>query len=128
MNLWIVPLAVTALAAGCITIPGKPSAAADDGGVNCSIPEPGDASFCQVATNLGPKQVTNQTSLCTSMHGTVVPACPDDAVGCCATTSGAVDFNQCFYGISVAAGEQTCAGMSGTWTAGSAASDAGETD
>jgi hypothetical protein len=72
--------------------------------------------------------VTNQTSLCTSMQGTVVEACPGDAVGCCATTSGSVDFNQCYYGISAATGAQTCATMMGTWTAGSETSDAGVTD
>jgi hypothetical protein len=57
-----------------------------------------------------------------------VAACPTDAVGCCATSSGSVDFDQCSYGISEATAEQRCTAMSGTWTAGSGTSDAGATD
>jgi hypothetical protein len=122
MKLWF----VATLAAGCVAVPAKPTA---DGSVICTFPQPGGTSFCQAATNLTAKQVTNQTSLCTSMQGTVVAACPDGAVGCCATTSGSVDFNQCYYGISVATGANTCAAMmGGTWTAGSGTSDAGATD
>jgi hypothetical protein len=108
---------------------GAPARPTADGSVICTIPQPGGTSFCQAATNLTAKQVTNQTSLCTSMRGTVAAACPDGTVGCCATTSGSVDFNQCFYGISVATGEQTCATMmGGRWTAGPGTSDAGATD
>jgi hypothetical protein len=125
MKHWLVPLAVTTLAAGCLSAPPK---AAADGSVTCAVPQSVGTSFCQTATNLTSKQVTNQTSLCTSMQGSVVAACPQGAVGCCATTSGAVDFDQCYYGISVATGEQTCATAAGIWTAGSGASDAGLTD
>jgi hypothetical protein len=122
MKHWLVLFAVAALAAGCVSVPAKPAA---DGGVFCTVQEPGGASFCQAATNLTAKQVTNQTSLCTSMQGTVGAACPDGAVGCCAT---AVGLEQCFYGISLATGESTCATKAGTWTAGSGTSDAGATD
>jgi hypothetical protein len=94
----------------------------------CTVPQPGGTSFCQASTNLTAKQVTNQTSLCTTMQGTIVAACPDGAVGCCATTSGSVDFDQCYYGISAATGEQTCTTMTGTWTAGSGTSEAGAAD
>jgi hypothetical protein len=126
MKLWIIPFAVTTLAAGCSSAPAKPPA---NGSVICTVPQSAGTSFCQIATNLTAKQVTNQMSLCTSSQGTVVAACADGAVGCCATTSGAVAFNQCYYGISVATGEQTCASMmGGTWTPGSGTSDAGATD
>jgi hypothetical protein len=105
--------------------PAKPAA---DGSLICIFPQPGGTSFCQAATNLTPKEVTNQTSLCTSMQGTAVAACPVGAVGCCATTSGSVDFDQCFYGISAATGENTCATKMGTWAASSETSDASATD
>jgi hypothetical protein len=125
MKSWIVRLAVATLAIGCASAAAKAPA---DGSVYCTIPQPGNTGFCQAATNLGAKQVTNQTSLCTSMQGTVVPACPDGAVGCCATTSGSVDFDQCFYGISAATGEKTCTTMMGVWTLGSGTPDAAATD
>jgi hypothetical protein len=130
MKFWIVAFPVVTLAAGCLISPGAPHKASADGGVVCTIPETGDASFCQASTNLTAKQVANQTSLCTSQQGTVVAAaaCPEGAVGCCATTSGSVDFNQCFYGTSAATGEQQCATMAGIWTAGSETGDAGATD
>jgi hypothetical protein len=147
MKLWIAPFAVAALATGCtIVVPAKPTkdggvatadggastagggVAAADGGVACTIPQPGDTGFCQAATNLTANQVASQTSLCTSMKGTVVEACPDGAVGCCAFTSGSVDFDQCFYRITAATGEETCTTMMGTWTAGAGTSDAGATD
>ncbi len=126
MKLCIVPFAIATLASSCQLIaPAKPTT---DGSVICIFPQPGDTSFCQAATNLTPKEVTNQTSLCTSMQGTIVPACPVGAVGCCATTSGSVDFDQCFYGTSAATDENTCATKMGTWAAGSEASEAGATD
>jgi hypothetical protein len=123
MKLWLVPFAVATLA-GCVSIPAKPSA---DGGVICVYPEPGGTSLCQAATNLTAKQVTNQTSLCT-MQGTLVAACPEGAVGCCATTLGSVDFDKCDYGISAATGQMACATAMGTWTPTSAPSEAGATD
>jgi len=144
MKTWLIPCAVAALAvgAGCIVnVPAKADKA--DGGVagdgveggsaasgstSCTIPQPGGAGFCQASTNLTATQVTSQNSLCTSMQGTVVAACPAGAVGCCATSSGSVDFDQCFYGITNATGEQRCATMAGTWTAGSGNSDAGASD
>jgi hypothetical protein len=52
----------------------------------------------------------------------------EGAVGCCATTSGSVDFDQCYYGISTATGEMTCATAMGTWTPTSVTSEAGATD
>jgi hypothetical protein len=126
MKPWIVPFAVAALACGCqLVVPAKPTA---DGSVICIFPQPGGTSFCQAATNLTAKEVTNQTSLCTSMQGTVVTACPAGAVGCCATTSGSVDFDQCFYGVPAATEETACATKMGTWAAGSGTSDAGATD
>ena len=123
MKLWIVPFIV--LVTGCPSPPPKPLA---NGTLICTTPQSPGTSVCQVTTNLTPKQVTNQTSFCTSMNGTVVAACPDGAVGCCAFTSGAVDFDQCYYGISVAMGAATCATTMGTWTVGSGTSDAGATD
>jgi hypothetical protein len=125
MKSWIAPLAVATLAIGCVSAPAKAPA---DGSVYCTIPQPGNGGFCQAATNLAAKQVTNQTAICTSMQGTVVPACPDGAAGCCATTSGSVDFDQCFYGSSAATGESMCATMMGVWTPGSGAPDAAATD
>jgi hypothetical protein len=123
MKLCIVPFVVATLAAGCL--PAKPTT---DGSVTCTFPQSGGTSLCQAATNLTPKQVTTQTSLCTSMQGTMVAVCPDGAVGCCATMSGSADIDQCFYGISAADGEMTCVTKMGTWTAGSGTSDAGATD
>ena len=126
MKLCIVALALAILASGCLVAPAKGSA---DGSLTCIFPQPGGTSFRQSATNLTAKQVTSQTSLCTSMQGTVVADCPDGAVGCCATTSGSVDFEQCSYGAGGAAtGEQTCATKMGTWTASAGTSDAGATD
>jgi hypothetical protein len=125
MNFCIFPLAIAALVSGCITVPAK---AAADESLICIYPQPGGASFCQTATNLTAKEVTSQTSLCSSQQGTVVTACPAGAVGCCSTTSGSVDFDQCYYGISAAMGESTCATKMGTWTLSSGTSDAGATD
>jgi hypothetical protein len=125
MKLWIVPLAGATLVSGCLSAPPKPPA---DGSVICTIPQPGDTSFCQVASNLTAKQVANQTSVCTSQQGTVVAACPVGAVGCCSTASGLVDFDQCYYGISTATGETTCATKMGTWAPGTGTSDADATD
>ena len=125
MKLWILPFAVATLAAGCLSAPAKPTA---DGSVICTFPQPGGTSFCQAATNLTPKQVTNQMSVCTSMQGTMVEACPGGSVGCCATTSGSVDFDKCYYGISAAPGEKTCATAMGTYAAGSGTRAAGATD
>jgi hypothetical protein len=121
MKLWIVPFAVAALAVACI--PTKPTLS---GSLTCTFPPSGGASLCQAATNLSSKQVTNQTSLCTSMQGTVVAACPAGEVGCCTTPSGSAEIEQCFYGISAADGKMACATKMGTWTAGSG--DAGATD
>jgi len=123
MNLWIVPLAVATLTSGCL---GSPPAR--NGSLLCIFPESGGASFCQTATNLTAAEVTKQTSLCTSEQGTVVTACPAGSVGCCATTSGAVYFDKCFYGVNAATQAMTCATMSGTWTAGSETGEAGGTD
>lgn len=129
MKVWIVPFAVATLTSGCLlSAPAAKPKPATDGGVICTFPEPGDASLCQASTNLTANQVTNQTSVCTSMNGTMVAACPGGAVGCCATTSGSVDFDQCYYGISVAFGEKMCASTSGAWTVTSGTSDAGATD
>jgi hypothetical protein len=125
MKLRIVFLAVATLAAGCLSAPAKPAA---DGSVICTYPEPGGTSLCQVATNLTAKQVTSQTALCASSQGTIVQACPGGAVGCCTTVSGAVDFNQCYYGITVAMGESTCETMMGAWTPGPETSDADAND
>jgi hypothetical protein len=123
MKLWIVRFFVATLVSGCFSAPPK-----GDGTVTCIYPQPEGTSFCQIATNLTAKEVTNQTSLCTNAQGTVVAACPAGAVGCCATTSGSVDFEQCHYGSSAATEEAACATKSGTWTAGSGTSDAGATD
>ena len=152
MKSWIVPFAVATLATGCIIVPaahkkadddggavaaadGGAKAAADaDGGVVCTVPQPGDAGFCQASTNLTAQQVTNQTSLCISQQGTVLAAtaCPEGAVGCCATTSGSVAFDQCFYASSATAAEMQCETMGGIWTpgleTGDATGDAGATD
>ena len=125
MNLCIVTLALATLASGCITVPGK---AAADESLICIYPQPENTSFCQTATNLTAKEVTSQTSLCTSEQGTVVEECPADPVGCCTTTSGSVDFEKCFYGISAAAGASDCATKAGIWTAGSGTSEAGATE
>jgi hypothetical protein len=125
MKFWFVCFALATLASSCVSIPAKAPA---DGSVICVFPQPGGSSFCQAATNLTAKEVTNQMSLCTSMQGAVVTACPAGAVGCCATTSGSVDFEQCFYDVSAATEESTCASKSGTWTAGSETSDAAATD
>jgi hypothetical protein len=116
MNFWIVPIAVATLASGCV---GSPPA--KDGTLICIYPQTEGASFCQTATNLTAKEVTNQTSLCTSSQGTVVTACPVDSVGCCATTSGTTDFDKCFYNTSAAPREMACATSDGIWTAGSEA-------
>ena len=62
------------------------------------------------------------------MQGTIVAACPGGPVGCCATTSGAVDFEQCFYGVSAVDEEMACATKNGTWSAGTATGEAGATD
>ena len=121
MKLCIVPFAVATLVSGCLSAPPH------NGSVICIYPQPGGNSFCQIATNLTAKEVTNQMSLCTSMQGTIVATCPVGAVGCCATTSGSVDFDQCFYD-SAATDESTCATKSGTWTASSGTSDADATD
>jgi hypothetical protein len=145
MKFCIVPFAVATLTSACITVnvPAKGTAdggtakgTADggtakgtaDGSSICVFPQPGGGRFCQASTNLTANQVTNQTSLCTSMQGTIVAACPVGAVGCCATTSGSVDFDQCFYGVSAAVEENMCATNNGIWAAGSATSDAGATD
>jgi hypothetical protein len=125
MKLCIVALALAILASGCLVAPAKGSA---DGSLTCIFPQPGGTSFCQAATNLTSKEVTSQTSLCSSMQGTVVPACPAGAVGCCATTSGSVDFDKCFYDVSAASEETACATKGGTWTAGSETSEAGATE
>jgi hypothetical protein len=125
MKLSILPFAVAMLASGCLSVPPK---AAADGSLICIFPQPGGTTFCQVATNLTAKEVTSQTSLCTGMQGTVVAACPVGAVGCCATTSGSVDFDQCFYGVSAATEENACATKMGTWAAGSGTDDAGATE
>jgi hypothetical protein len=148
MKFCVVPFAVATLSA-CIVVPAKGTAAkgtaakgtadggtADggtaegtaDGSSICVFPQPGGGRFCQASTNLTANQVTNQTSLCTSMQGTIVEACPVGAVGCCATTSGSVDFDQCFYGVSAAVEENMCETNNGTWAAGSPTSDAGATD
>jgi hypothetical protein len=125
MKFCILPFAVATLATGCITVPAKATA---DGTLICVFPQPGGSSFCQAATNLTPKEVTSQTSLCTSMEGTVVSACPAGAVGCCLATSGSVEFDQCFYDTSAATEENACAAKMGTWTGGSTTSDAGATE
>ncbi len=122
MKLWIVPFAVATLVSGCLSAPPH------NGSVLCIYPQPEGTSFCQTATNLTATEVTNQTSRCTSAQGTIVAACPAGAVGCCATTSGSVDFDQCYYGLSAATAEATCATKSGTWTAASGTSDADATD
>jgi hypothetical protein len=125
MKRWLVLFALISLATGCISIPPKASA---DGGVNCIFPEPGGTSFCQAATDLTPKQVTSQTTLCSTQQGTVVTVCPGGAVGHCATTSGADDFEQYYYGISAAAGAMTCAAASGIWTPSPETTEAGATE
>lgn len=125
MKFCIVPFAIVALTSGCLSIPGK---ASENGSLTCVFPQPGGNSFCQEATSLTAKEVTSQTSLCTSMQGTVVDVCPAGAVGCCATTSGNTDFNKCFYGVNATTQASTCATNNGVWTAGSETSDAGATE